>query len=82
MCVNSVKKKADKKSVLLVEMDDISSLNYNNSNFMHGGFSFSQWGVHLPVTLIDHFPAGSMKQIRNMSANSSARRLSFPASIN
>lgn len=74
-------KKADKISVLLVEMDDIFSLNYNNSNFMHGGFSFSQWGVRLPVTLINHFPAASTTQIRNMLTNSSARRLLFSASI-
>lgn len=67
----------DKKSV---ETDGIFSLNYNNSNFMHGGFSFSPRGVRLPVVLINHFPAASVTQIRNMLTNSSARGLSFSAS--
>lgn len=48
---------------------------------MHGGFSFSQWGARLPVILINHFPAASVTQIRNMLTNSSARGLSFSASI-
>lgn len=49
---------------------------------MHRAFSFSLPGVSLPVILINHFPAASVTQIRDMLINSLARKLSFSASIN